>query len=74
MQHRLRDIDKNARSIGMSLNVKKTNLIFFNPSHTRQAIPFVSILDGSPLLCVETMRLLGLVFDHKLEWWPLIGI
>ena len=30
LEHRLRDVNANAKAIGMQLNVKKTNLIIFN--------------------------------------------
>ena len=56
----------------MALNVKKTNLICFNPTTTKQAVPFISLKDGSPLLCQSTMRLLGVIFDQELTWWPLV--
>ena len=44
----------------------------FNPAHTRQAVPFISLIDGAPLPVVKEMRLLGLVLDCGLTWWPMI--
>ena len=73
LEHRLRDIDCNAKAIGMKLNSNKTKLIIFNPTDNRQCVPFVSLDDGEPLQCVEEMRLLGLVFDDKLTWWPFVA-
>ena len=57
----------------MQLNSKNTKLITFNPTSNRQCIPFVSLVDGEPLQCVDTMRLLGMVFDDKLTWWPFVA-
>ena len=71
LEHRLRDIDRQARAVGMCLNVKKTNLLVINPKHNLQAVPFVSIEDGDPLPVVSELRLLGMVFDEELSWWPL---
>ena len=66
LQHRLRDVEQNAAAVGMKLNVKKTNMIVFNPKHSRQVIPFVALDDGNPLPCVKTMRLLGIIIDEDL--------
>ena len=44
-----------------------------NPAHTKQAVPMVAAVDGSPLLCVSEMKLLGLIFDDSLTWWPLVN-
>ena len=73
LEHRLRDIDRNSSAIGMKLNTKKTNLIMFNPTHNCQAVPFVSLEDGHPLPVVHEMRLLGLLLDFDLTWWPLVS-
>ena len=37
-----------------------------------QAVPFVSLNDGKPLQCVDKLRLLGIIIDHKLNWWGLV--
>ena len=72
LEHRLRDVGHNASAIGMKLNEDKTKLMVFNFTKNRQFIPFCSLTDGNPLPVVETMRLLGLIVDHKLTWWPLV--
>ena len=72
LQHRLRDVDRNARDIGMLINVKKTNMIIFNTKTSRQVIPFCSLTDGEPLPLVSKMRMLGLILDSGLTWWPLV--
>ena len=56
----------------MVLNSKKTNLLVINPTYTLLAVPFITLKDGEPLLCVDTMKLLGLTFDHKMTWWPIV--
>ena len=72
LEHRLREIDVNVRSIGMKINAKKTTLTVFNPTRNRQCIPFCSLVDGDPLPLVSEFRLLGLVIDDRLTWWPLV--
>ena len=73
LQHRVRDVNLHAEAIGMKLNAKKTNLLFINKRTTRQAIPFVSLQDGDPLPIVAEMRILGLIVDMNLTWWPLVN-
>ena len=72
LQHRVRDVDRQSRAIGMSLNAKKTHLFFINSKTSKQAVPFVALTDGDPLPIVSEMRLLGLVVDAELTWWPLV--
>ena len=72
LEHRLKDIQNQAEDIGMLLNGKKTHLIVFNPYASRQAFLFVSLESGKPLQCLDQIRLLGLVIDHELSWWPLV--
>ena len=71
LQHRLRDIGRQADDFGMKLNELKTKLIVLNPKG-RKAVPFVCLNDGDPLQCVEQIRLLGLILDHDLSWWGLV--
>ena len=71
LEHRIRDVDRHARAIGLKLNDKKTNLIMFNPTW-KKVVPFVSVVDGDPLPVVSEMRLLGLVLDCDLTWWPMV--
>ena len=71
LQHRLRDIACNVASIGMKINEKKTTLMIFNEATSRQFIPFCSLTDGNPLPVVRESRLLGLVLDNRLSWWPM---
>ena len=61
LEHRLRDIDSNAKAIGMKLNVKKTMVMIFNLTKNRQCIPFCSLTPGDPLPVVCEMRQLGLI-------------
>ena len=56
----------------MELNTKKTNMLVINKTRNRQAVPFCSLQDGEPLPIVKEMRLLGVVVDEGLTWWPLV--
>ena len=46
LEHRLREIDRNVKSIGMVVNTKKTTLMLFNNTRSRQCLPFCSLADG----------------------------
>ena len=72
LEHRLADIKNHAEVMGMVLNEQKTKLIVFNPTKVWQAIPFISLNPGNPLLCVDEIKILGLEFDQKLTWWPML--
>ena len=72
LNHHLNYIDKVAKAHGMQLNTKKSTLIVFNPTYIYQAIPFISIDGQNSLLCVAEMRLLGVLLDQGLTWWPLV--
>ena len=74
LQHRLRDVEANAKSIGMELNSKKTTLMMINESKNRLCVPYCALEDGDPLPVVDNMRLLGLVIDDRLSWWPLVHV
>ena len=58
--------------IGMLLNEKKTTLMMFNFTKNKQCIPFCSLTDGHPLPVIKESRLLGIILDEKLSWWPLV--
>ena len=45
--------------------------MIFNSATTRQCIPFCSLVDGDPLPVVSESRLLGMVIDDRLSWWPM---
>ena len=72
LEHRLRDMQANVGSIGMKLNPKKTTLMVFNPSVSKQFLPFCALEDGEPLQVMSESRLLGVILDEQLSWWPLI--
>ena len=46
--------------------------MIYNLAKKRQCIPFCSLTPGQPQPVVSEMRLLGLVLDDKLTWWPLV--
>ena len=68
LQHKLRDFTPSAEALGMVVNESKTKLMVVNPNPTRQAVPIVAAVDGSPLLYVSEIKLLGLIFDESLTW------
>ena len=72
VQHILNDVNQVANVMDMSLNLKKTNLVMFNPTKIYQAIPYVAVNGHAPLQVVEEVRLLGLLLDSNLTWWPLV--
>ena len=72
LQHKLRDVIKNTEALGMQVNSRKTKILMINDAHTKQAVPLVSATDGDTILCVAELKLLGLVFDEKLCWWPMV--
>ena len=72
LEHKLKDVVVNATALGMKVNDEKTKLLVINPTLTKQAVPYDSAVPGKSLLCVGQMRLLGLVLDETLSWWPLV--
>ena len=46
--------------------------MFFKNKNNRQCIPFCALVDGEPLPVVTEARLLGLILDDRLSWWPLV--
>ena len=65
-------MEDHVSSIGMQINTKKTTLMLFNLTKNRQCLPFCSLMDCEPLQFVGESRLLGLVLDDHLTWWPLV--
>ena len=60
LQHRLRDIERQSKAVGMVLNTAKTKAIMFNFTHNRQAVPFISPTDGPQItnpVCLQIVRL-----------------
>ena len=73
LDHKLKDVIKNSKAMGMVVNDDKTKLLMINPADTRQAVPIVASEPGKSLLCVRELRLLGLFLDEDLTWWPLVS-
>ena len=72
LQHKLQDVTANAVEMGMKVNHEKTKAISFNMTKTYQAIPMISATEGQSLMLVQELRLLGILFDHELTWWPMV--
>ena len=53
----------------LSLNIDKTNYMYFNMSTRNDFIPNIGIRSRS-IQSVETQKFLGVIFDSKLSWKP----
>ena len=56
----------------MKLNSTKTKIIVFNFTINKQAVPLVIPIEEDPIMVVDKLRLLGLLWDQDLSWWPLV--
>merc|ERR1712055_473671 len=46
--------------------------MMFTFSQSYSAIPYVNVPNGDPLRIDENIRLLGVLLDNKLSFWPLV--
>ena len=51
----------------LSLNIKKTNSMYFDLSRSKSVLPKVCI-GKEPIKSVKTQKFLGVIFDEKLSW------
>ena len=72
LSHILHDVSISSSHLEMCLNLKKTSIMLFSFSQKFSAVPFVSVPNGDPLLINDTTRLLGVLLDSKLTFWPLV--
>ena len=72
LSHTLDDISKSSKHLEMVLNVKKTSIMMISYSKTYKAVPFVSVPQGDPLRVDDQVKLLGVILDNQLSFWPLV--
>ena len=72
LSHILDDIGKSSKHLEMVLNVKKTSIMMISFSKTYKAVPFVNVPHGDPLLVDDQVKLLGVLLDSQLSFWPLV--
>ena len=63
----LKDTENYAKENNMKINYKKTKLMIFNPSRTKDLCPKFSFNDNE-LEIVEQTKLLGLIVRSGLSW------
>ena len=69
-QHKLLDLQEFTLSNHMKINEKKTKVIPFNFSKTRDFIPELSFPDSETLDVVYQTKLVGLIVCSSLSWGP----
>lgn len=67
MQKSLDNISKTAKDIGFSFSAEKTVAMIFTKKYKKEKIPNI-ILSGHDLEFVNDHRILGIIFDTKLNW------
>ena len=69
-QHKLADLQSFTEDNDMKINFKKTKVIPFNFSKTKDFIPELSFPSSEPLEVVYQTKLVGLVISSNLSWGP----
>ena len=64
---KLSDIKNYADNNKMKINIKKTKLMVFNPSITKDFLPHFEV-EGTEIELVEQTKLLGVVMTFNLSW------
>ena len=72
LSHILGDIGKSSEYLEMVLNMKKTSVMMITFSQTHKAVPYVNVPNGDPLRIDDQIRLLGVLLDSKMTFWPLV--
>ena len=70
LQHKLEDLLRFTTDNEMKINAKKTNIIPFNFTKSMDFIPELSFPGGKQLDVVYQTKLVGVVVDSSLSWWP----
>ena len=70
LQHKLKDLLNFTEENQMKINMKKTKIIPFNFTKTRDFIPELSFPGGDPLDVIYQTKLVGVIVDSSLSWGP----
>ena len=70
LQHKLKDLLDFTEENHMKINMKKTKIIPFNFTKTRDFTPELSFPDGEAIEVIYQTKLVGLVIDSSLSWGP----
>ena len=70
LQHKLEDLQKFTQENEMLINAKKTKVIPFNFTKSSDFIPELSFPDGEQLDVIYQTKLVGVIVDSSLNWWP----
>jgi hypothetical protein len=68
LQHQLHDLVEYTKQNSMVLNTKKTKLIPFNNSRTKDFMPEISMDGRTPLEVIYSLKLVGLVITSDMTW------
>ena len=69
-QHKLKDLDDFTKDNQMIINTKKTKIIPFNFSQSKDFIPELSLPSSEPLEVVYQTKLVGMIVCSSLSWGP----
>ena len=70
LQHKLKDLLEFTEENQMKVNMKKTKIIPFNFTKTKDFIPELSFPGGEPLEVIYQTKLVGVIVDSSLSWGP----
>ena len=64
---KLEEIHLYAKQNGMKINLEKTKLMLFNPCHSKDFMPEITVAD-TRIELVESAKLLGVILTSDLKW------
>ena len=70
LQHKLEDLLSFTEENHMRINLKKTKIMPFNFTKTKDFIPELSFPGGDPLDVIYQTKLVGVIIDSSLSWGP----
>jgi hypothetical protein len=68
LQHQIEDLKEYTVANSMVLNHKKTRVIPFNNSRTKDFMPELYVQEGTPLEVIYSIKLVGLVITSDMTW------